>query len=1027
MHKSDIWEGLYEDGGIDASWLVWKLDDALRSRGKRVSADFEARSYAGILLQGLWIKTSAWSHEGGGSGLWRIRRILGNVASIVTLALLVLICSIPIVANATESLTGGSAAVQGDTSAQGETAVQNAVPNQDGGSAGAAASSSIAAYAHRKQGTQSGITLAICWNEPTLGQETDFHVVVFGASSQATVCMEAPRYVFDDEDDDAVEIVADFSQSEGAGKQDLTNGTADYAFTMAASGTYRFAFCLADPTAGVADLEVEASVDVADDAYPSVAQVVSDAVEQCKDAGEKTDYDKALWLHDWLLKKAQHDESSKWVGAEAALTRGTGTSQAYASAYTKLLDAAGIENAVLRDDNANAWNVVKLDGRWYHVDCFLDDVELNSADTVDLRHLYFGLTDTLIAKVHPPHADRCRDEGYATPAISYECNYYVKHGEAKTWANSYKEGIQKSLDDREEEFFVEYNSSESVGETARAIINEVVGNVLQNMQWTVGGNDCTLEVTALEKVFSIKASYEALDAEVETASEDQIQPIAEEEYNLAAAGSSKLTRLYGYLRYNTMEALVNAGSWSKGGSAILASGENYPDALAAASLAGVKNAPILLTYPNKLASETSSRLSALEPTTVYIVGGTGAVSGAVEQSVRKVLPKCSIVRVAGQTRIQTSIDVASKVRGSSSTAIIATGNNYADALSVSPYAFKSKSPVFLCDPTTGLSADALAELSAGGYKNALVVGGTAAVPSSVEGQLRTAGISTIKRLAGSTRYSTSGEIVRYELSSGLGFSMNGLLLATGENFPDALAAGPLAGRRSSPLLLVDPSGDTASSFVGAYRGSISYANIVGGPAAISNPTATKVGVAMGVEFENPTYYGFQNPSQYYQVSNISVNIPHLNQGIFGYRTPSKLSLSATRQDCINAMISTAWSYVGTTRYIWDYACAPRVGVDCAGLVMQCLYATGMDLGRYTPWDHYYTPGHNHYANDMWNDSRFKHVSFAERQPGDLVCYPGHIAIYIGNDRIIEAYSPAVGVRSGTVYVGKIRGCLRPFV
>lgn len=63
LHKLDIWEALYEDGGIDASWLVWKLDDALRSRGKRASADFEVRSYAGILLQGLWMKTSAWSHE----------------------------------------------------------------------------------------------------------------------------------------------------------------------------------------------------------------------------------------------------------------------------------------------------------------------------------------------------------------------------------------------------------------------------------------------------------------------------------------------------------------------------------------------------------------------------------------------------------------------------------------------------------------------------------------------------------------------------------------------------------------------------------------------------------------------------------------------------------------------------------------------------------------------------------------------------------------------------------------------------
>ena len=174
--------------------------------------------------------------------------------------------------------------------------------------------------------------------------------------------------------------------------------------------------------------------------------------------------------------------------------------------------------------------------------------------------------------------------------------------------------------------------------------------------------------------------------------------------------------------------------------------------------------------------------------------------------------------------------------------------------------------------------------------------------------------------------------------------------------------------------------------------------------------------------------GYQNPAGYFQVSTRSVNIPHLGQGIFGYRTPSRISIAATRQDCINAMITRAYDYVGTTPYIWDYSCAPGVGVDCAGLIMQCLYATGMDLGRYTPWDHYYTPGHDHYANDMWNDSRFKHLDFSQRQRGDLVCYNGHIAIYIGNDQIIEAASPRIGVRIHSVYVGyPIKGVLRPFV
>ena len=125
---------------------------------------------------------------------------------------------------------------------------------------------------------------------------------------------------------------------------------------------------------------------------------------------------------------------------------------------------------------------------------------------------------------------------------------------------------------------------------------------------------------------------------------------------------------------------------------------------------------------------------------------------------------------------------------------------------------------------------------------------------------------------------------------------------------------------------------------------------------------------------NTNYQGFQNPSPFYQVSNCSVSISHQGQGIFGYRTPSRISLYATKNDCIEAAISRAYDYLGTP-YRWDYSCAPGVGVDCAGLVMQSLYATGMNLGRYNPWDHYYTPGHDHYANDMWNDPRFKHLSF----------------------------------------------------
>lgn len=177
----------------------------------------------------------------------------------------------------------------------------------------------------------------------------------------------------------------------------------------------------------------------------------------------------------------------------------------------------------------------------------------------------------------------------------------------------------------------------------------------------------------------------------------------------------------------------------------------------------------------------------------------------------------------------------------------------------------------------------------------------------------------------------------------------------------------------------------------------------------------------------PVYRGFQNPSQYYQVSNVSVSFPHLGQGQFGYRTESRISIDATRQDCINAMVTRALEYSGT-RYVWDYSCAPGVGVDCSGLVMQALYATGMDLSPMNPWDHYYTPGHDQYANYMWENGRFQKLSFSQRQPGDIIAYKGHVAIYLGNDQIVEASSPAGQVRISSVYSSpNIRGVLRPFV
>ena len=169
--------------------------------------------------------------------------------------------------------------------------------------------------------------------------------------------------------------------------------------------------------------------------------------------------------------------------------------------------------------------------------------------------------------------------------------------------------------------------------------------------------------------------------------------------------------------------------------------------------------------------------------------------------------------------------------------------------------------------------------------------------------------------------------------------------------------------------------------------------------------------------------GYQNPGGFFQVSSCNVGVPG---GAFGYASPSRISINANRDQVVNAFISRAYDYLGT-RYVWDYAMQPGNGVDCAGLVMQSLYATGMNLQDYNPTAHWYDPWHSHDANNMSNDRRFLHIPVSQRQRGDLIFYPGHVAIYLGNDQVIEAIPPRV--RIANMYAGNRHptGAARPFI
>lgn len=351
--------------------------------------------------------------------------------------------------------------------------------------------------------SQKGVALKVEWNEPKLGEDTTFHVSADGGSGRYLFRMDAPSY--SNPGEYSFESVADPSRGAWIQYTDECESH-DFEFTMAASGVYNFRFYVMDKTSGVYYMRVSTNIQVSDRAYPSVGDIVNAAVKKCSKETDGSDYEKALWLHDWLLQQLDYDHSLKWSSAESALTRKLGTCQAYESAYSKLLTAAGITNAETRDTyDGHTWNAMKLDGKWYQVDCTWDDTKDNYCN-FDPTHLYFGLTDELMALAHNGHNKIYMASGYGTRSTSLADNYFVRNGDAAKWARAYADRIQKNLNAGKTKFEVSTDNA-SYPPSISGIQNGIIAYALNQMTWKAGSKKVTLRVAGASTKLSFTAKY----------------------------------------------------------------------------------------------------------------------------------------------------------------------------------------------------------------------------------------------------------------------------------------------------------------------------------------------------------------------------------------------------------------------------------------------------------------------------------------------------------------------------------------
>ena len=522
-----------------------------------------------------------------------------------------------------------------------------------------------------------------------------------------------------------------------------------------------------------------------------------------------------------------------------------------------------------------------------------------------------------------------------------------------------------------------------------------------------------------------EVAMEVAPAEQPLADASQTAPVPQTVYaNPIYAQASGWARLGGADRFETA-ALITQTGFASSNYAVLTTGRNFPDALSAVSLAGRLKCPVLICESDGLPSSTVSEIMRLGTKEIYVVGGSSAVSDYVLQDLE--LEGVTTHRIDGVDRMDTSLSVFKelKTQGPVGTVIIAAGQSFADALSIAPWAYKTSSPILLTDATGHLTDAQVTALAEAGVPNATIVGGPAAVSQDVEHQLS---FMNVGRISGQNRYQTSAEIARFEAGSGHSWSVP--YVATGKSFPDTLTGSALVGSTNSILVLADAPTQETLTLLSEHKDEIDHGVILGGKEAVpfDDPLAVQEEVATSGKV------GYQNPEGFYQVSSNNVTITDEARPPFDYITPSRIAPDATREDCVNAFIERATEYLGTP-YMWDYACAPGVGVDCIGLVYQCAYACGMDLGGgtgesdFNPWAHYSTGPtgwHSHDSNNFWDYGLAMHVPLSDRKPGDLINYPGHMAIYLGDDQIIHAYTDVGVVYAGMYDPGTPRGCIRLF-
>ena len=247
-------------------------------------------------------------------------------------------------------------------------------------------------------------------------------------------------------------------------------------------------------------------------------------------------------------------------------------------------------------------------------------------------------------------------------------------------------------------------------------------------------------------------------------------------------------RIAGQDRIETAIGIAQKG-WDTTETVILCELNDYPGSIAAAPYAASLDAPILLTGGQKLDSRVVDELERLQPQKAILIGGEALLATAIVEKLENL--GIETERIGGANRYATSVLLAERLYSDS--LIIANGDDFPDALSAASYAGIAQIPIVLTSKK--LPAEVLEYCQQIQPENIIVIGGEAVVPTE---SLSEHDLIITTRLGGENRYATNAKVVEHMQNV---VESNDLFLASGVNFPDAIAGTVLAAKEKAPLLL----------------------------------------------------------------------------------------------------------------------------------------------------------------------------------------------------------------------------------